>query len=171
MTPEQFVAHWADTQLKETASYVTHFNDLCELLDHPKPAHMDHTGESFTYQKGLIKSGGERGYADVWYRGHFALEYKGAGKHKDLSAAFRQLLLYKDALENPPLLVVCDLEHYEIHTNFTNAVSKVYAFTNADIANARPVADSRFTAVQLLDKLLRDPDALKPEKTVEGVTI
>ena len=41
MTPEQFVAHWADTQLKETASYVTHFDDLCDLLGHP-PLSIDH---------------------------------------------------------------------------------------------------------------------------------
>ncbi|MEK7786024.1 MAG: type IIL restriction-modification enzyme MmeI, partial [Chloroflexota bacterium] len=177
-------AHWADTQLKETASYVTHFDDLCDLLGHPKPAHMDRTGETFTYQKGVTKTSevlrseesetsevsGRRGYADVWYRGHFALEYKGAGKHKDLSAAFRQLLLYKDALENPPLLVVCDIDRYEVHTNFTNAVSKVYAFTNADLVSSRPLPGSRFTAIQLLQKLFSDPDALKPEKTVEKVT-
>lgn len=38
LTPEQFVAHWADTWLKETVSYITHFDDLCELLGHPKRA-------------------------------------------------------------------------------------------------------------------------------------
>ena len=41
MVPGQFVAHWADTHLKETASYITHFDDLCELVGHPKPAHID----------------------------------------------------------------------------------------------------------------------------------
>jgi len=57
MTPEQFVSNWANTQLKETASYITHFDDLCELLGHSKPAHMDKTGETFTYQKGVHKAG------------------------------------------------------------------------------------------------------------------
>jgi len=209
MTPEQFVAHWADIQLKETASYVTHFDDLCDLLGHPKPAHMDKTGETFTYQKGVTKSitpflkppkrarkskadektlpllaptpapppsitapiaEGGRGYADVWFRRHFAVEYKTAGKHKDLTAAYRQLLFYKDALENPPLLVVCDIEHFEIHTNFTNTETRVYKFTNADIAGSRSVPGSRFTAVQILDKLFHDPESLRPEKTVEAVT-
>ncbi len=56
LTPEQFVAHWADTRLKETASCVTHFDDLYELLGHPKPAHMDKTGEKFAYQKEVIKN-------------------------------------------------------------------------------------------------------------------
>lgn len=174
MTPEQFVAHWAGTQLKETASYVTHFDDLCELLGHPKPAHVDKTGEFFTYQKGVIKDdSGEvirHGFADVWYRGHFAWEYKGKGKHKDLDAAFRQLLLYKNSLENPRLLVVSDIERYEIHTNFSDTVSRVYAFTNADLARNVPVPGSRFTPVQILDKLFRDPDALRPEQTVERAT-
>ncbi|MBI3240859.1 MAG: class I SAM-dependent DNA methyltransferase [Chloroflexi bacterium] len=113
---------------------------------------------------------GGRGYADVWFRRHFAVEYKTAGKHKDLTAAYRQLLFYKDALENPPLLVVCDIEHFEIHTNFTNTETRVYKFTNADIASPRSVPGSRFTAVQILDKLFHDPEGLRPEKTVEAVT-
>ncbi len=37
---------------------------------------------------------------------HFGWEYK--GKHKDLKAAYSQLLQYREALENPPLLVVCE---------------------------------------------------------------
>ena len=48
-------------------------------------------------------------------RGFFAWEYK--GKHKDLLAAYRQLLQYREDLENPPLLVVCDLDRFEVHTN------------------------------------------------------
>ena len=39
-------------------------------------------------------------FADVWMRGHFAWEYK--GKHKNLDAAYQQLLQYKEDLENPP---------------------------------------------------------------------
>lgn len=44
----------------------------------------------------------------VWMRGHFGWEFK--GKHKDLKAAYNQLLQYRESLENPPLLVVCDLD-------------------------------------------------------------
>ena len=54
---------------------------------------------------------------NVWRRGHFAWEYK--GKHKDLAAAYKQLLDYREDLENPPLLVVCDMNRFEVHTNFT----------------------------------------------------
>ena len=61
------------------------------------------------------QAGGD-GFADVWRRGYFAWEYK--GKRKDLGAAYTQLLQYREALDNPPLLVVCDLDRFEVHTNF-----------------------------------------------------
>ena len=51
-----------------------------------------------------------------------AWEYK--GKHKDLNAAYQQLLQYREGLENPPLLVVCDLDRFEVHTNYTNTQNK-----------------------------------------------
>jgi hypothetical protein len=43
LTPHQFVDTWANTHLKESASYVTHFDDLCTPVGHPKPVHMDKT--------------------------------------------------------------------------------------------------------------------------------
>ena len=56
----------------------------------PRPAHTptsDPTGENYTFEKGVNKTSGGQGFADVWMRGHFAWEYK--GKHKDLNAAYR----------------------------------------------------------------------------------
>ena len=66
-------------------------------------------------------------------RDHFGWEYK--GKHKDLKAAYAQLLLYREALENPPLLVVCDMDRFEVHTNFTGTAKQVHAFDLAGLAN------------------------------------
>ena len=40
LTPQQFVANWSNTQLKESASYMTHFDDLCELVNHAKSMHL-----------------------------------------------------------------------------------------------------------------------------------
>ena len=65
----------------------------------------------------MSKAAGGKGFADVWKRGFFAWEYK--GKRANLQDAYVQLLLYRDDLENPPLLVVCDLQSFQIHTNFT----------------------------------------------------
>ena len=174
LTPQQFVANWSNTQLKESASYITHFDDLCELVGHAKPAHADKTGATFTYQKGTLKSDGGQiigqGFADVWFKDHFAIEYKGAGRHQTLTEALKQLRGYAGSLENPPLLVVCDIEHYEVHTNFNGAVTKTYTFTNADIATSRDVPGTRFTALQILQRLFHHPEALRPQRTITDVT-
>ena len=84
------------------------------MLGQPTPAEVDPTGEFYTFEKGVEKTGGGKGFADVWYKNRFAIEYK--GKHKDLDAAYQQLLQYRESLENPPLLVVTDVEHFEVHT-------------------------------------------------------
>jgi hypothetical protein len=62
------------------------------------------TGSS---ERRVSKIDGDKGWADVWKKGFFAWEYK--RKHKDLSGAYQQLLQYREALENPPLLVVSDI--------------------------------------------------------------
>jgi hypothetical protein len=124
MTPPQFIAKWQKANLSERSAAQQHFLDLCDLLGQPKPAAADPEGTWYTFERGAHKTGG--GEADVWLRGHFAWEYK--RKHKDLAAAYRQLLLYREDLENPPLLVVCDLDRFEVHTNFTGTIARVYAF-------------------------------------------
>jgi len=48
----------------------------------------------------------------VWKHGCFGWEYKSRGR--DLRAAYAQLQRYAPALENPPLLIVCDLARFEI---------------------------------------------------------
>ena len=80
------------------------FIDLCRLVGHPTPAEDDPTGQTFTFEAGATKPRGGQGWADVWKKGYFAWEYK--GKHKDLDAAYQQLLQYRESLHNPPLLVV-----------------------------------------------------------------
>lgn len=109
----------------------SHFNDLCALLGQPTPTDVDPDGRFFTFEKGASKVGGGDGWADVWYRQHFGWEYN--GKYANLEKAYEQLLRYKDDLENPPLLIVCDLTTFIIHTNFTNTVKTTYTFTLADL--------------------------------------
>jgi len=43
-------------------------------------------------------------------------------------------MTYALALDNPPLLVVCDTRIIQIHTHFTNAPSEVYTIALQDIA-------------------------------------
>src|SRR5215213_3187540 len=124
LSPQEFVAKWRSSNLRENAAYVSHFEDLCRLVGHPTPTDVDREGKTFTYQAGVTKQSGKQGWADVYKRGYFAVEYK--GKHADLDKAYAQLLQYRESLENPPLLVVCDMERIVIHTNFTNTAKQVY---------------------------------------------
>ncbi len=101
------------------------------MLGQKQPVEVDPEGEFFTFERSVKVHGGGKGFADVWYKGRFALEYK--GKHKDLAAAYDQLLRYREDLENPPLLVVCDMDRFEVHTNFTGTAKQVYSFSNEDV--------------------------------------
>ncbi len=160
MTPEEFVAKWKRVGVKESASAQTHFNELCELLAVDKPLDADPKGEFYTFARGLEKSTGGRGFADVWYRDHFAWEYK--GKEKDLGAAFRQLLTYREDLGNPPLLIVSDIDTIEIHTNFTATQKEAKRFTLADLLDP----EKR----RLLKEAWENPETFNPAKRRVEVT-
>src|SRR5262245_58457263 len=160
MTPQQFVTKWRNVTLRERAAAQEHFIDLCHLVGHPTPAEDDPTGERFTFEAGASKQQGGKGWADVWKRGKFAWEYK--GKHANLDKAYQQLLQYREALENPPLLVISDLDQIVIHTNFTNTVKRVETLTLDDLLTPARLA--------LLKAVFYDPDRLKSPKTTEQVT-
>jgi len=160
MTIAEFVAKWRKAELTERSASQQHFLDLCEVFGHPKPAEADAAGEWFTFERGAAKQEGGRGWADVWKRGFFGWEYK--GKHKDLRAAYNQLLQYREALENPPLLVVCDMERIRIHTNFTATVNKVYEIPLAEMDAPRNIEIMRW--------LFHEPERLRPGTTSEDIT-
>ena len=162
LTPSEFAAKWIGSTRTERASSQEHFIDLCRMLDQQTPNEADQHGDWYAFEKGAEKTAGGDGFADVWKRGHFGWEYK--GKHKDLKAAYNQLLQYREALENPPFLVVCDLDRFEIHTNFTGTKKTVYAF-NLDDFRISPEQPLR-----ILRAVMSDPVALKPGQTPEQVT-
>jgi len=64
MTPSEFAAKWSKTQLTERSAAHQHFLDLCELVDHSKPAEADPAGEWFTFERGAAKRDGSDGWAD-----------------------------------------------------------------------------------------------------------
>jgi len=160
VTPAAFIAKWAAADLSERASYQQHFLDLCELVGHPKPAEVDTTGEIFTFEKGAAKHSGGDGWADVWKRGFFAFEYKGA--RANLAQAYDQLLQYREALENPPLLVTCDTRDLEIHANFTGTPPKVHRIALGEISSVR--------GLEVLRCLFFEPDKLRPGATNRAIT-
>src|SRR5207248_10128477 len=155
-----FHGQGAPANLSERSAAQQHFLDLCELLGQPKPAAADPEGAWYTFERGAHKTGGGEGWADVWMKGRFAWEYK--RKRRSLAEAYQQLLLYREDLENPPLLVVCDLDRFEIHTNFTNTVKEVHAFDLDGLAEPANLT--------LLRKVFTEPEALKPGQTTEAIT-
>ncbi len=160
MTPQEFVEKWRRSKLKERSASQSHFNDLCAMLGHPAPATADPDGTHFTFEKGANKSTGGDGWADVWKKGFFAWEYK--GKHKDLDAAYDQLLKYRESLLNPPLMIVSDMERIIIHTNFTNTLKRQIVLTFDDLLTK--------TGLQQLRDAFEYPENLRSEQTTEAVT-
>ena len=160
MQPFEFIEKWRASQLKESSGAQEHFIDLCRLLDEPTPAEDDPTGERYCFERGAKKDTGGDGWADVWKKHCFAWEYK--GKHKNLDKAFDQLRQYALALDNPPLLIVSDMESIRITTNWTNSVSATETLMLDDLADA----EKR----QKLKWAMSNPQRLRPGQSRQDLT-
>lgn len=159
MTPDQFIDKWTRADRTERQAAQEHFIDLCRMLGEPTPNEADDP-ESYSFEKGVSKTDGRAGFADVWKRGHFGWEYKKDRANLDL--AYQQLQLYSVALENPPLLVVSDTKRFRIYTNWTNTVQAKHDFKLEDLTHT----ETR----ELLRNVFRNPERLRPAKTREQVT-
>ncbi len=169
MDAVEFIKKWSKTQLSERSASSEHFIDLCNLVGVQTPAAVDPVGDTFTFEKGAKVSApasagskGERGWADVWYRGRFAWEYKRKDKHKTLEDAYRQLQQYREDLENPPLLIVCDITRTEIHTNFTGYKPEVHTILLEELGEAKNLG--------LLRRVFTEPESFRPTETVAAIT-
>jgi type II restriction/modification system DNA methylase subunit YeeA len=160
LTPQDFVAKWKRVTAREKQTYQEHFIDLCHLAGHQTPNDFDPTGTRFGFEMGAAKTSGGQGWADVAKLGYFGWEYK--GKDADLDKAYEQLLRYRDALQNPPLLVVSDINQIVIRTNYTNLPTRTIKLTLDDLLKPE--------SIKLLKLVFSDPEQLKPQETVESVT-
>ncbi len=156
MTPEKFIQTWHKSTLNEEQGAQGHFEDLCSLLDVPRPRDK---GQYCYERKGALAEG-RTGFADVWKERHFGWENKAPGEN--LNKALDQLKRYASALLNPPLLVVCDRERIEIHTNFQNYPTEVHRIGLLDIGTPENL--------QKLKWVFTDPDKLKPLKSSATIT-
>jgi len=168
LTLPDFVNRWRRAELTERAAAQMHFIELCDVLQQPHPAAADHSDQTYTFEKGVTTTTGTQGFADVWMRGHFAWEYK--SKDKDLNAAYQQLLKYREDLQNPPLLVVCDLSRFEIHTNFTDTAKRVYRFALDDLLTNDATPACLLPPLDVLRLLFTDPHRLRPNRSTAEVT-
>jgi hypothetical protein len=141
-------------------TYQEHFIDLCHLVDHQTPNEADPTGTRFAFEMGAAKTSGGQGWADVAKLDYFGWEYK--GKDADLDKAYNQLLSYRDALRNPPLLIVSDINQIIIRTNYTNLPTRTFVITLEDMLDPE--------SLKILKTVFFNPEQLKPHETVESVT-
>ena len=179
MDAAPFARKWIASERTERAASQEHFGDLCALVDEQTPNDADPTGDFYAFEKGAERTSAGDGFADVWLKDHFGWEYKGKGR--DLRAAYKQLLDYHEALGQPPLLVVCDLERFEVHTKWTGFESWTYQFdlTHLTSDEAVRVTTSRgepapgapsLTALEVLKALWEEPERLRPVRTTEQIT-
>jgi len=66
MTPHEFIAKWQKAQLSERSAYQQHSCELCDVLGQPKPAQADPEGAWYTFERGVDKTTGQKGSADVF---------------------------------------------------------------------------------------------------------
>ena len=169
MHPADFAEKWRALapNVSERAAYQEHWRDVCALLGQPTPS-SDTTGQDYAFEKHVKKVGtGETGYADVFKRDHFIVEYKAPGK--SLGKAWQQAVMYAAELGNPPLLLVCDLTTLEIHSNFTGSAPRTIRLSLDDIAADAPVGGD-MTALSALRACFREPGLLDPRLLRERVT-
>ena len=160
MTPPQFIAKWRRSRGQESAGAQEWFMDLCRVVEHGTPGEVDPRQEWYTFERAVREASGRRGRADVYKRGYFAWEFKGL--HRDLDEAYRQLQRYREALNNPPLLVVSDFRTIRVHTNFTNKVPAVHTILLDDLGEPEQLG--------ILRSVFHNPNALEPEITPDDVT-
>ena len=176
-TASGFAEQWLGYTGSEVSHYQAHFNGLCEIVGHESPA--DRVGDmDFVFQRNAPTPGDRTGVADVFLRNKFVMEYKRPGR--DLDEAYLQALRYRDALGNPPLIIVCDFETIRVHTNFTGTVSETYYITLEDLMDlASPVrhksavgieSQGPLTVYDVLQACFFVPDRLRPPGTPEQLT-
>ena len=179
MDAATFARKWIASTRTERAASQEHFLDLCALTGEATPNEADPTGDFYAFEKGAERTSAGDGFADVWLKDKFGWEYK--GKRKDLREAYKQLLDYHEALGQPPLLVVCDLERFEVHTKWTGFESWTYEFNLTHLTSDEPVRVSGrtgetpagapgLTALQVLKALWEEPQRLRPVRTTEDIT-
>ena len=68
MTADQFVEKWSNASVRENQGSQTHFNDLCAILGVETPIEADPTGQTYCFEKRVVRPDGSVGTADVWKR-------------------------------------------------------------------------------------------------------
>jgi hypothetical protein len=71
-------------------------------------------------------------------------------------------LQYRNNLENPPLLVLCDLDRIIVNTNFTGTVSTAFEIPLESLSEPRNI--------EIMRAVFHNPETLRPGRTSTAVT-
>ena len=154
MTPAAFIARWTAVAFGERQASQEMFLDLCALVGHPTPAAYA-SPDAFTFEKPV-----PGGFADAYLENHFGWEFKGSDA--DLDDALNQLLRYQVHLKTPPLLIVSSFQTIRVRTNFPGMET---------VRHEIPIARlDEPPHLELLRNAFFNPDALRPDRSVEQVT-
>lgn len=184
MDIEAFIARWKTAETSERANSQTFLNELCALLEVPKP-HTGKTGDyCFEHPVSRVNEDGSKrhdGYIDLYKKGCFVLESKqiddkvraSPSKYGDeLSRARAQAEGYAKALEEwPPFLVVVDVGHViELFADFSRSGKRYLPFKDAATSRLQ-LADLRNEDVRArLRQVWLDPMSLDPSRHQQRVT-
>ncbi len=160
MISRDFVSKWRQESVREHSGYQEHFRDVCALIGHPTPTDDDPTSAHCVFDVGASTQPSGQRWANVWKRGVFAWEYKGG--YANLDEAYLHLLMYRESLQNPPLLVVSDMATIQIYTNVADTVKQVVTLELDDLL--APVG------LQQLRDLFTNPEVFRAAQTTEQVT-
>ena len=154
MTPEHFIATWENAGLNEEQGAQSWFNDLCDLIGHPRPL-GELNGLTYAFEHRV-----ETGKADAYYENHFGWEFK---THEgQLDEAMRQVLGYSMYLKTPPLLVVSTFNVIRIRTNFPGMESVQREIRIADLAEPETLA--------VVKRIFTEPDRFNTGRSRDDVT-
>jgi len=184
---EIFITRWQASGAAERANYVSFLNELCDLLDVPKPdpTMKDDERDAYVYERGVTFHNPDgttsAGRIDLYKRGCFVLEAKQRrlrgtrGWDVMMQAARGQAEQYVRALPasegNPPFLIVVDVGHtFELYSDFTRAGKTYVPFPDARTHRIRLEDLRRAEIRERLRAVWTDPLALDPSRRSARVT-
>jgi len=188
---EEFVARWSASSGAERANKDSFLNELCDVLDVPRPAPTtgDPEKDRYCFEKDALTphAGGKvsAGKIDLFKEGCFILEAKqgseaGAAKLGTakrgtptwgvaMQAAYGQALGYAQTFDAPPpFLVVCDIGYcFDLYAAF-DGTRNYRDFPNAQ--HKRIYLQDLSEHLETLRAIFTDPHSLDPAKRTIKVT-
>ena len=133
------------------------------MLGVQDPVEGDPRGNTYRFAQYVPVTRQKRpGEADVWKSECFGWEYKSEGK--SLYDAYVQLDEYRMGLGNPPLLIVSDMNRFEIHLNFVGVTDDPITF------DLEAIRQEPGKYLQILRCAFNDPHELNPQNEPEEIT-